>query len=140
MDQAAACGGIVHCRKRLKTLHLGFVCGLNLHLDATATMSMLNRRGLGEAKHVDMQNLWIQEASEAGRFSTKKVNRNVNTAYVMTKPLLGPKIEQLMKILGCKFVEQYKERAGLHCARPACFQQSADKSWIVVILLLVTAP
>ena len=37
------------------------VCGLNLHLDATATMCLVNSRGLGMMLHVDMQNLWIQK-------------------------------------------------------------------------------
>ena len=46
---------------------------LSLRLDATATMCLVNRRGLGKAKHVDMQNVWIQEASESKRFVTKKV-------------------------------------------------------------------
>ena len=32
-------------------------CGLNLQLDASATMCLVNRRGLGKAKHVGMQNL-----------------------------------------------------------------------------------
>ena len=32
-------------------------CGLNLHLDASATMCLVNRKGLGKAKHVDMWNL-----------------------------------------------------------------------------------
>ena len=71
---------------------LGIACGLNLHLDATATMCLVNRRGLGKAKHVDMQNLWKQEASKSGRFVTKKVGTNVNPADLMTKPLWGPKI------------------------------------------------
>ena len=39
---------------------LGMSCRLNLHLDASATMCLVNRRGLGKAKHVDMQNLSIQ--------------------------------------------------------------------------------
>ena len=38
---------------------LCIVCGLNLHLDASATMCLVNRRGLGKAKHVDMRSLWI---------------------------------------------------------------------------------
>ena len=54
----------------------GIVCGLYLHLDATATMCLVNRRGLGKAKHVDMQNLWIQEASKSKRFVTKRVGTN----------------------------------------------------------------
>ena len=36
------------------------VCGLNLHLDASATMCRVNPRGSGKAQHVDMQHLWIQ--------------------------------------------------------------------------------
>ena len=36
---------------------LGISCVLNLHVDASATMCLVNRRGLGKAKHVDMQNL-----------------------------------------------------------------------------------
>ena len=75
----------------------GIACGLNLHLDATATMCLVNRRGLGKAKHVDMQNLWIQEASMSKRFVTK-VGTNVNRADLMMKPLPRPKIDQLMKL------------------------------------------
>ena len=67
---------------------LGISCGLNLHLDASATMCLVNSRGLGKAKHVDMQNLWIQETSKSER------------ADLVTKPLPKPKIEQLINIMG----------------------------------------
>ena len=87
---------------------LGISCGLNLHLDASATMCLVNRRGLGKAKHCDMQNLWIQEASKSDRFVTKKVGTSVNPADSMTKPLPNPKIEQLMSIVGYEFVENDK--------------------------------
>ena len=80
---------------------LGISCRLNLHLDASATMGLVNRRGLGKAKHVDMQILWIQEASKSGRFVTKKVGTSVNP----TKPLPTPKIEQLMNLMGYEFVK-----------------------------------
>ena len=76
-----------------------------LHLDASATMGLVNRRGLGKAKHVDMQNLWIQEASKSGRFVTKKVGTSANPADTMTKPLPKPKIEQLMSFMGYEFVK-----------------------------------
>ena len=36
-------------------IDLGVECRLTLHLDASATMGLVNRTGLGEAKHVDMQ-------------------------------------------------------------------------------------
>ena len=82
------------------TKDMGISCGLNLHLDASATICLVIRRGLGKAKHVDMQNLWIQEASKAGRF----VGTNVNPADLMAKPQAKPKIEQLTSIMGYEFV------------------------------------
>ena len=82
------------------TKDMGISCGLNLHLDAR----LVNRRGLGKAKHVDMQNLWIQEVSKAGRFVTKKVGTSVNPADLMTKPLAKPNIEQLKSIMGYEFL------------------------------------
>ena len=56
---------------------------------------VLNRRGLGKAKHADLQNMWIQGASKSKRFVTKKVGTNVNTAHSMTNSLLGPKIVRI---------------------------------------------
>ena len=75
---------------------LGISCRLNLHLDASATMCLVNRRGLGKAKHVDRQSLWIQEASKSGQFATKKVDTSANPADLMTKPIPKARIEQLM--------------------------------------------
>ena len=68
-------------------------------------MCLVNRRGLGKAKHVDMQNLWVQEASMSGRSVTKKVGTNVNQADLMTKPLPKPKVEQLMNLMGYEFMK-----------------------------------
>ena len=45
--------------------NLGTEHGLNQHLEATASMCLVKCKGLGRAKHVDMQNLWIQEASKS---------------------------------------------------------------------------
>ena len=83
---------------------LGTSCRLNLHLDASATMCLVNRRGLGKAKHVDKQNLWTQEASMSGWSATKKVDTSVNPADLMTKPIPKARIEQLMSLMGYEFV------------------------------------
>ena len=84
--------------------YLGISRRPNLHLDASATMCLVNRRGLGKAKHVDMQSLWMQEASKSGRFATKKVDTSVNPADLMTKPIPKGRIEQLMSFMGYEFV------------------------------------
>ena len=60
---------------------------------------------LGKAKHVDIQNLWIQEASKVGRFGTKKFGTNAHPADLMSKPLAKPKIVPLMGIMSYEFME-----------------------------------
>ena len=86
-------------------MDLWIACGLKLHLDPSATMCLVNCRGLGKAKHVDTENQWIQEASKSGRFITKKIGTNMNPADLMTKPMPRPKIEQLMKFVGYEFMK-----------------------------------
>ena len=53
---------------------------MNLHLDASATMCLVNRRGLGKVKPVSVQYLWMQEASKSEKFLTKKGGTHVNPA------------------------------------------------------------
>ena len=74
---------------RAGTKDMGISCGLRLHLD------LVNGRGLGKAKHVDKQNLWIQEASKAGRYVTKKVGTNVNAADLWATSFLGIDVDSL---------------------------------------------
>ena len=66
---------------------------------------LVNRGGLGKAKHVDMQNLWIQKASRSGRFTTKKVDTSVNPADLVTKPVSKARNEQFMSLMGYEFVD-----------------------------------
>ena len=81
---------------------LGISCAQNLHLDASATMCLVNRRGLGKAMHIDMQNLWIQEASKSGQF---EVGTSVSPGDLLTKPLPKQKTEQLMNLMGYEFMK-----------------------------------
>ena len=71
---------------------------------AESTSGCLSNDACEKAKHVDMQNMWIQEASKSGRFVTKVVVTSVNPADFMTKPMSRSKIEQLTSIMGCEFM------------------------------------
>ena len=108
---------------------LGTVRGLNLHLDASATMCLLNHREFGKTKHVDTQNLGIQETSKSGKFVTKNVGTNVNPADLMTKPMPRPKTEQLINIMGCEFVEHCLKRAEVHGMRLVTNAKVKPANW-----------
>ena len=96
---------------------LGTSCGLNLHLDASATMCLVNRRGLVKAKHVDVQNLWTGIIQVRQVRFTKKVGTSVNPAGLMTKPLPKPKIEQLMSIMGYELMRTGEDALRCRSAR-----------------------
>ena len=43
-------------------------------------MCLVNCREFGKAKHVNVQHLWIQEASKSEKFVTKNMGTHVNPA------------------------------------------------------------
>ena len=65
-------------------------------------MCLVNRRGLGKAKDVDMQNLWVQEASTSGQVRHEEGRHEREPTRL--QPLPKPQIEQLMKIMGWEFM------------------------------------
>ena len=110
VGREATSDGIVHRRKRAvgsprrnrwgfrawrKTWasSAGCTCTLTQH------RRLVNRLGLGQAKHVDMPNLWIQDVPKSGKFVTKNVRGQVNPADLMAKLPPRPQIEQLVKVM-----------------------------------------
>ena len=82
---------------------LGIACGLNLHLDATATMCLVNR--IRQNTSI-CRTCGYKKPPSQKRFVTKKAGTNVNPADLMSKPQLGPKIVHRMIIMGFEFVGQ----------------------------------
>ena len=104
---------------------LGIECKLNLHLDASATMCLVNRRDVGKAKHVSVQHLWIQEASKS---ETKKVGTHASPADLVTKPLPRPNSGQMMKLMGYRDKGQHPQQAGLRWCAHSNVQKETE-SW-----------
>ena len=69
-------------------------------IDASAGKSMMERQGLGKAKHIDTQYLWCQDLIGSGHVCLEKVPGERNTADLMTKHLTGPKMLDLLGRLG----------------------------------------
>ena len=122
VDHEAAGGGVVVRRERglyaaVKTASEGLgiqsvAKGFGNIMQTESALGCLGNdvpgqsQGLGRRKHVDMQNLWMQEASKSGRFTTKKVDTSVNPADLMAKPVPMARIEQLMSLMSYEFVDK----------------------------------
>jgi hypothetical protein len=75
---------------------LGVRPGARLKVDAKATIGMVHRLGLGKLRHVEVGNLWIQNAVKEKRIQVDKVLGSENIADVMTKHLDRATLEGLM--------------------------------------------
>ena len=82
---------------------LGVKAEVDLYLDSSSALALTNRSGLGRAKHVEIQHLWLQGAVKSGRLTVSKVATEENPADLGTKPLDGRRIERLMLLLGFRY-------------------------------------
>ena len=95
----------VHCASEALGMQsiikdLGKNAGVGFGMDASAALALINRQGLGKARHVETQWLWIQKATREGKLKVTKIAGRLNPADMMTKPLISDKINELMKKMG----------------------------------------
>ena len=82
---------------------LGRQVDVELYMDSSAALSLLSRKGLGKAKHIELQHLWLQDAVKQGRISVHKIHTVENPADLMTKALSRERTEHLMNLMGYRF-------------------------------------
>jgi hypothetical protein len=79
---------------------LGMSASVHVGMDASAALGLINRQGLGKARHIETQWLWIQQATREGRVLMNKIPGKENPADLFTKPLNQEMIDGFMKSLG----------------------------------------
>ena len=52
---------------------IGVSASVKVHVDASAAFGMINRRGLGKVRHIDVQTLWVQEAAARNAIQYRKL-------------------------------------------------------------------
>ena len=66
-------------------LELGISVSVVLATDSSAAKSFSSRRGLGRMRHIEVKDLWLQEAACRGRIKIMKVAGKENPADIFTK-------------------------------------------------------
>ena len=84
---------------------LGWQVPVRMHMDSSSALSLIHREGLGKAKHISIQYLWLQDAVKHGRMVCLKIAGESNPSDLMTKNLAGDRITYLMRLLGHWFLE-----------------------------------
>ena len=68
---------------------LGLECRLGVHTDASAAKAIAPRKGLGKVRHIEVNQLWIQDKVGSGDVELHKIAGVVNPADALTKHVEG---------------------------------------------------
>jgi len=79
---------------------LGVEVKIRVRTDASAAKGIASRRGLGKVRHIEVNQLWLQEKVGDGTIEIMKVKGEVNPADAMTKPLDGTGTKKHLELTG----------------------------------------
>ena len=68
---------------------LGCKVRLVVCTDSSAAKGMASRKGLGNVRHVEVNQLWVQDKVGAGEIELRKVDGSINLADALTKYVDG---------------------------------------------------
>ena len=69
--------------------------------DSSACKGICSRAGLGKVRHVEVALLWLQDMVKKQKVHTSKISGVTNPAYLITKYLTNPVIQQNLERIGC---------------------------------------
>ena len=95
----------------LKDLNINLAVAVST--DSSAAKGIANRRGLGKLRHIELNELWIQESIAKGRMVIYKISGTENGADSLTKHSNGERIGQTLKFCNQDI------RMGRHSIMPA---------------------
>lgn len=73
---------------------------LRIKTDASVAKSLASRRGLGGIRHIEVNQLWLQEKVNDGESKMEKVMGTINGADALTKPEDGDSLKQHLQWAG----------------------------------------
>ena len=83
----------------------GLDAGTRIHIktDAAAAMGISQRRGLGKVRHIEVNQLWLQDMVAKGRMIIEKVDGKKNIADALTKDAARDMLSLHIEGVGLEF-------------------------------------
>ena len=85
-------------------LEMGYKMNIVVHIDSSAAIGILLRKGIGKVRHLDVADLWMQTAIRREKLELAKIEGAANDADLATKPLTGQGIADIMERLGTEYI------------------------------------
>ena len=73
---------------------------LVLRMDSSSALALLKKRGLGKARHISTQSLWLQQQVNDQQLKIAKIAGTINPADIGTKPLTKTKVVKALTKIG----------------------------------------
>ena len=84
---------------------------VRLHVDASAALGIVQRKGVGKIRHLHTGSLWIQEHQGRNTVTFHKVKGTLNPADLFTKYLARGATEEYLKMMSAELKEGRSEKA-----------------------------
>ena len=95
---------------------VGVGVGVNLSTDSSAAKGIASRRGLGRVRHVELNELWLQDQVARGRIAVHKIRGEDNFSDSLIKHSTADRISQTL------FHTSQRITPGRHSIMPAVAQ------------------
>ena len=90
---------------------LGVEVGIEIRTDAAVAKSIAMRRGAGKVRHIEVNQLWVQEKVLKGEIFIKKVGTEENVADILTKHIDREKLDRHLSTLSFIRLEGHSDIA-----------------------------
>ena len=95
---------------------------IEVRTDASAAVGIANRIGAGKVRHIEVNQLWVQEKVATGKIRIKKVWTESNLADALTKPVNAEIIATHLAGVSCE------ARVDRHPAAPKIESDGGDEA------------
>ena len=82
---------------------LGVESRIRIHTDASAAKAIASRKGLGKVRHIEVNQLWIQDKVGSGDIEIHKIPGSINPADALTKYVEGELLGRHM-MMTCQYL------------------------------------
>ena len=102
---------------------MGIQLRVELLTDASAARGIAARRGLGQVRHIEVSQLWLQDKVNKGEIMVEKVDGTKNLADALTKHVDGEMYRVHVEGMGIEFKE------GRHELAPKTTEEGGEEEW-----------
>ena len=83
----------------------GFDISVRIHSDACAAIGIARRRGLRKIRHLDVEDLWVQQKSHDRSVDLIKILGTGNPADILTKCVAADLLNKMLQKIGMVYMD-----------------------------------